>query len=52
MTAADRMRRMRERRKAEGLKPVVSRVPRVPCRRVVAIHRIAFSKPAAWPCIR
>jgi hypothetical protein len=28
MSAADRMRRMRERRKAEGLKPVVSWVPR------------------------
>lgn len=27
MTAADRMRRMRERRKADGLKPVVSWVP-------------------------
>lgn len=48
MTAADRMRRMRERRKAIGLKPVVSWVPsHAPARSPFSSHRLLEARSLA-----
>lgn len=48
MTAADRMRRMRERRKAEGLKPVLTWVPSaVPARPGYSSHRLLEARSLA-----
>ena len=48
MSAADRMRRMRERRKAQGLKPVVSWVPSAaPARPSYSSHRLLEARSLA-----
>lgn len=52
MTAADRMRRMRERRKAEGLQPVVSWVPRAaPARPGYSSHRLLEARSLAMHAV-
>jgi hypothetical protein len=52
MSAADRMRRMRERRKADGLKPVVSWVPRtVPERPGYSSHRLLEARSLAMHAV-
>jgi hypothetical protein len=52
MTAADRMRRMRERRKANGLKPVVSWVPHeVPVRSGYSSHRLLEARSLAMHAV-
>jgi len=52
MTAADRMRRMRERRKAEGLLPVVSWVPRAaPARPGYSSHRLLEARSLAMHAV-
>lgn len=52
MTAADRMRRMRERRKADGLKPVVSWVPHAaPVRPGYSSHRLLEARSLAMHAV-
>lgn len=52
MTAADRMRRMRERRKAQGLKSVVSWVPdTAPVRPVYSSHRLLEARSLAMHAV-
>lgn len=52
MTAADRMRRMRERRKADGLKPVVSWVPHaIPKRPGYSSHRLLEARSLAMHAV-
>ena len=52
MTAADRMRRMRERRKAAGLKPIVSWVPHdVPVRSGYSSHRLLEARSLAMHAV-
>lgn len=52
VTAADRMRRMRERRKANGLKPVVSWVPRTsPARPGYSSHRLLEARSLAMHAV-
>lgn len=52
MTAADRMRRMRERRKANGLRPVVSWVPHaVPVRSGYSSHRLLEARSLAMHAV-
>lgn len=52
MTAAERMRRMRERRKANGLKPVVSWVPHeVPVRSGYSSHRLLEARSLAMHAV-
>ena len=52
MTAADRMRRMRERRKANGLKPVVSWVPsHAPARSPFSSHRLLEARSLAMHAV-
>jgi hypothetical protein len=52
MSAADRMRRMRERRKADGLKPVVSWVPHAaPARPGFSLHRLLEARSLAMHAV-
>jgi hypothetical protein len=52
MTAADRMRRMRERRKADGLKPVVTWVPQAtPVRPAFSEHRLLEARSLAMHAV-
>lgn len=51
VTAADRMRRMRERRKADGLKPVVSWVPASPARPGYSSHRLLEARSLAMHAV-
>lgn len=52
MTAADRMRRMRERRKTDGLKPVVSWVPHAaPVRPGYSSHRLLEARSLAMHAV-
>lgn len=52
MSAADRMRRMRERRKADGLKPVVSWVPQdTPARAGYSTHRLLEARSLAMHAV-
>jgi hypothetical protein len=52
MTAADRMRRMRERRKADGLKAVVSWVPQAaPARAGYSSHRLLEARSLAMHAV-
>lgn len=52
MTAAERMRRMRERRKADGLKPVVSWVPHAaPVRAGYSSHRLLEARSLAMHAV-
>ena len=52
MTAADRMRRMRERRKAQGLQPVVSWVSRAaPARPGYSSHRLLEARSLAMHAV-
>jgi hypothetical protein len=51
MPAADRMRRMRERRKAEGLKAVVSWVPRAALARGYSSHRLLEARSLAMHAV-
>lgn len=52
MTAAERMRRMRERRKADGLKPVVSWVPHAePVRPAHSSHRLLEARSLAMHAV-
>src|SRR5262245_44626052 len=52
MSAADRMRRMRERRRADGLKPVVSWVPQVALARPsYSSHRLLEARSLAMHAV-
>lgn len=52
MTAAERMRRMRERRKADGLKPIVSWVPHgAPVRSGYSSHRLLEARSLAMHAV-
>jgi hypothetical protein len=52
VSAADRMRRMRERRKAEGLKPVVSWVPKATSARpAYSMHRLLEARSLAMHAV-
>jgi hypothetical protein len=51
MTAAQRMQRLRKRRRAEGLKPVVSWVPEISAQVVYSSHRLAEARSLAMHCV-